>query len=99
VKILWAGPAVEDLECIRRYIQPEDARAATRVALTIVSSVAQLAATPAIGRPGRVAGTRELVLVRAPYIVAYRVTAGVVEVLRVLHTSRRWPRRLAGSRR
>jgi len=31
-----------------------------------------LADHPAMGRPGRIAGTRELVIVRYPYIVAYR---------------------------
>jgi plasmid stabilization system protein ParE len=30
-----------------------------------------------------------------PYFLVYRVTAGVVEVLRVLHTARRWPAKKA----
>ena len=52
---------------------------------------ATLPGRPAIGRPGRVLGTRELVIGRLPYIVPYRVREKDIEILRVLHTSRRWP--------
>ncbi|MDB5571288.1 MAG: addiction module toxin, RelE/StbE family [Hyphomicrobiales bacterium] len=43
------------------------------------------------GRPGRVAGTRELLVAGAPYVVAYRVNGAVIDILGVLHTARRWP--------
>ena len=46
---------------------------------------------PASGRPGRVAGTRELVVSRTPYIVPYRVRDDTVELLLVLHAARKWP--------
>ena len=94
LKVVWTRPAIEDLESIRRYIEFDDPRAAVGAALGILKATARLSALPFIGRPGRVLNTRELVLEGRPYIVAYRVTAGVVEVLRVLHTSRRWPKRL-----
>jgi toxin ParE1/3/4 len=38
-----------------------------------------------MGREGRIAGTRELVVRRTPLIVVYRVQVGRVEILRVLH--------------
>lgn len=93
-RIVWTRPAVADLEAIREFVEVNDARAAARVVRRILAPVRRLGAAPHLGRPGRVPGTRELGLVRVPYILAYRVTAGVVEILRVLHTSRRWPRRL-----
>lgn len=93
MNVVWTSRALEDLEAIRRYIETDDARAAMRVVVRILRLTSQLEFTAFIGRPGRVSGTRELVMVEVPYIVAYRVTAGVLEVLRVLHTSRRWPRR------
>lgn len=93
MNVVWTSRALEDLEAIRRYIETDDARAAVRVVVRILRLTSQLEFTPSIGRPGRVSGTRELVMVEVPYIVAYRMTAGVLEVLRVLHTSRRWPRR------
>jgi toxin ParE1/3/4 len=44
-----------------------------------------------MGRPGRVKGTRELVIVGTPYIVAYRIKGDAVQVLRVLHGAQKWP--------
>lgn len=93
MKILWTGPALADLDAIRRYIEVDDEKAAQRVARSILASVVKLRSTPAIGKPGRVPGTRELVLTPLPYFVPYRVVVGTVEVLRVLHTRRRWPTR------
>jgi plasmid stabilization system protein ParE len=46
---------------------------------------------PAMGRPGRVSGTRELVVPDTPYIVPYRVRRNAVEVLRVFHAAGKWP--------
>lgn len=93
-KVVWTRLAIDDLDSIRRYIDFDDPRAAVSTAKAILKATARLSALPAIGRAGRVLNTRELVLEERPYLVAYRVTAGVVEVLRVLHTSRRWPKRL-----
>lgn len=63
--------------------------AAETEALRVLDAVGRLGAHPAMGQPGRVAGTRELVV--APYVVAYRVKGGAVQVLRVLHAARNWP--------
>ncbi len=60
----------------------------------IRSQVAMLANHPQMGRPGRVRGTRELVVNRTPYVVAYRAAGEVVTVLRILHGARKWPKTL-----
>jgi toxin ParE1/3/4 len=52
--------------------------------------VDQLAPHPNLGRLGRVLGTRELVVARTPYIVAYRIEEAAVVVLRVLHGAQQW---------
>jgi toxin ParE1/3/4 len=57
----------------------------------IRASVERLATSPGLGRPGRVTGTRELVIVGTPYIVPYRVKADVIQIITVLHGARRWP--------
>jgi toxin ParE1/3/4 len=49
---------------------------------------------PHIGRPARVAGTRELIVPRTPYLLPYRVRGQTVEILRVYHGARRWPKTL-----
>jgi toxin ParE1/3/4 len=94
VSIRWTTPAVEDLTAIRDFIEERNPAAAIEVVERVFDAIEALEATPSRGRPGRRPGTRELVLTDVPYIVAYRVTAGTIEVLRVLHASRRWPRRL-----
>lgn len=59
----------------------------------IRDGVALLGDYPGLGRPGRVAGTRELVIARAPYIIAYTVDPRIdaVIILRVPHGARLWP--------
>jgi toxin ParE1/3/4 len=50
---------------------------------------------PGIGRPGRIEGTRELVIHRTPYIAAYRISGNTVRVLRLLHGAQQWPEEMA----
>ncbi|MCO4240272.1 type II toxin-antitoxin system RelE/ParE family toxin [Acidovorax facilis] len=69
----------------------DDPKAAQMVVQRVLDAVAALAEQPALGRPGRVAGTRELVVLKTRHIVPYRVQGQTVEVLRVFHTSRRLP--------
>ena len=84
--------AEADLEAIAGYIGQDSPAAAARVVLELLDQAELLLTrSPAIGRPGRVLGTRELVIVGLPYIIAYRVRDKDLEILRVLHTSRRWP--------
>ena len=90
----WLLIALEDLEQAGQYIAQSNPGAADRVIERIWKATQMLAEQPGIGRPGRVPGTRELVVTGTPYMVPYRVVENVVQILRVLHTSRRWPKRL-----
>jgi toxin ParE1/3/4 len=94
VRLAWSALAVSDLVEVRRYIGDRNRSAARRVARRILESVNLLTRFPAIGRPGRVPHTRELVVTDTPYLVPYRVRGDVVEILRVLHGARRWPSKL-----
>jgi toxin ParE1/3/4 len=91
MQIRWQDDAINDLIQVRRFIAMDNPSAAARVANRIRSAVPELARQPGMGRPGRVPGTRERVLVDVPYIIAYRVEEDSVVVLRVLHTSMKWP--------
>jgi toxin ParE1/3/4 len=91
VTIVWYPLALDDLEDLRAYIEADDPGSAAVVAHRILDAVAALAEFPKRGRPGCVPGTRELVVPRTPYIVAYRLRDEVIEILRVLHGARRWP--------
>ena len=89
--IVWRTIALEDLEEARRYIMQDDPEAAERVRTAILSAVEHLAELPHLGKPGRVTDTRERVIPDTPYIVAYTVIDGHVEILSVIHGARRWP--------
>lgn len=86
----WKAPAVADLMAIVDYISDDNLDAALALMEEIQGKVAQLPAHPKRCRPGRVKGTRELV-VRPNYIVVYAETAAAVTVLRVLHAAQMWP--------
>lgn len=94
MRLVWRRLAQSDLAAIRRYVAADDPAAAKRLALRLLAATAQLATHPHMGRPGRVPGTRELVVPGTPDIVPYRVVGEEVQVLRVYHSARRWPDQL-----
>ena len=83
--------ALRDLASLRAYIAQDRAVAAERQVERILAAAVKLAQFPESGRPGRRAGTRELVVNQTPYLLPYRVRGDLVEVLRVLHGRQRWP--------
>jgi toxin ParE1/3/4 len=92
LRVRWTALAERDLDAIAAWIGQDNPVAAARTVLSILQLVEeQLTAHPAIGRPGRVHGTRELIVGRSPYVVPYRVQDDAIQVLRVLHAARRWP--------
>ena len=91
MRVRWVQAALANLNAEAEYIAHDNPSAAAHTVELIVRAVEQLKEFPSIGRPGRVPGTRELVVAGTPYIVPYRIRAGYVEVIRVFHGSRRWP--------
>ena len=79
---------------ISAYIAQDNPTAARQTVDRIRDAVAHLVAHPAMGRVGRINGTRELVIAGTPYIVAYRVRKRSVRILAVLHSAQRWPSKL-----
>lgn len=86
----WKSAAIADLMAIVDYISDDNQDAALALLEEIQGKTSRLAIHPKSGRPGRVDGTRELV-VRANYIVIYAETPAMVTVLRVLHAAQMWP--------
>ena len=93
MRVRWLRKALRNLDDEASFVAADDAAAARLVVERVIEAVAQLAEQPGLGRPGRVPGTRELVVSETRYIVPYRVQGGRIEVLRVFHTSRRLPER------
>ena len=91
MRVKWLVYAIADMAQVRAYIAQDNPHAAKAVGGRLMGAARALAVSPALGRPGRLVGTREMVVPDLPYILAYRVRNDAVEILRVLHTSRRWP--------
>lgn len=91
MRIEWLPEAARNLTAQIDWIAERDPWAAIDVGDAIHEAIARLADHPAIGRPGRVVSTRELVVVGTPYAVVYRIEQTVVLVLRILHGAQRWP--------
>ena len=91
MRVRWLRAALLNLDQEATHIASEDPVAADVVVKRILSAISMLAEQPGLGRPGRVPGTRELIVARTPYCVPYRVHGDTVEILRVFHTSRRPP--------
>ena len=91
MRIEWLPDAERNLTAQLEWISKHDPWAAIDMGDAIHAAVGRLADYPAIARPGRVAGTRELAVIGTPYIVIYRIEATAIVVLRVLHAAQRWP--------
>ncbi len=90
--VKWTKTALANLVTIVEYIEKDNAERTKSFALKYKRKTNSLAGFPGMGRPGRLIGTRELVI-HPNYIIPYRMRGGVVEILRVKHVARRWPRR------
>ncbi len=92
MNIVWSPEAIADLAAARAFIAQDNPDAARRIALHIIDTIETLLADhPHLGRPGRVPGTRELVVSKTPFVIPYRVKDDSIQVLRVYHGAQRWP--------
>ena len=91
MKVIWNKRARTNLDAIRRYIYQNNQIAAKQVALRIIKATERLADMPRMGRVGRNEKTRELVIPSLPFIVPYRIKGHEIRILRVLHTTMKWP--------
>jgi len=91
MRLGWSVLAQTDRDSIFDYIERDSPQAAIALDNRIQVRVESLAEFPESGRPGRVEGTRELVIHSTPYIAAYRIAGDTVRILRVLHGAQHWP--------
>lgn len=91
--IRWLPRAILDRNAQIDYIAERNPRAAIDQGDRIEQQIGQLLDHPEMGRPGRVDGTRELVISGTPFIVVYRLKprAKRVELIRLLHGAQKWP--------
>jgi len=90
MEVLWLEGALADLSEIVDHIAESNPAAAPKVAAGLHDAAARLGPHPRVGRRGRVAGTRELVVPRLPFVIVYRMRPDRIEVVRVIHGRRNW---------
>ena len=94
-QVVWSLGALDDLDSIITYIAAKNPRAALNV-VDRIESTGNALGHMAIGRPGRVSGTYEILVTGLPHIIAYAIeprpdgTERIV-ILRVIHGARDWP--------
>ena len=94
MKLAWSRHAAADRLAIFTWIAQDDPRSAALVDDRLEDAARRLIDFPESGRPGRVEGTRELVVARTPYVVPYQIVGDTVRLLRVIHGARMWPQEL-----
>ncbi|MXN77477.1 type II toxin-antitoxin system mRNA interferase toxin, RelE/StbE family [Burkholderia sp. 4701] len=90
MRVVWTPEAEADRELIWEYIASDSLAAAARMDELFDSAAQRLTDFPESGRPGRIAGTRELIP-HENYRLVYEISSNVVWILALVHTSRMWP--------
>lgn len=91
MKISWLPRAVASLDNQIEYIAQQSPKSALMLGDRIRAAIESLRSHPLLARPGRVEGTRELVVTGTPFVVVYRVRDEAIVILRILHGKQRWP--------
>ena len=90
MKLLWAPEAQQDRADIWDYIAADNPFAAVKMDEQFSDAAARLLSHPKLGRPGQIAGTRELV-VHESYRLVYELVDQSIWILALVHTARQWP--------
>jgi len=89
----WLKTALKNLDDEAAYIALDNPQAAADFVDAVELAVGQLAKFPAMGREGRLPGTREWAMSNLPFIIPYRIRHGRLQILRIYHTRRLPPPR------
>ncbi|WP_373888600.1 type II toxin-antitoxin system RelE/ParE family toxin [Massilia genomosp. 1] len=96
MELCWTPEAIQDRDDIYEYIEADNPAAALALDELFAEKAGRLVDHPGLGKPGRAAGTRELVA-HQNYILVYDTAGDLVRVLRLLHAARQWPPSRFGS--
>ena len=89
--IRWTPAAADNFEHIKIYLSERHPQFVQSTLHELYEAIRSLKAYPKRGRPGREEGTRELVLPRLPYLVAYRIKEEAIEILYIHHGAQNRP--------
>ena len=89
--VVWSDEALADTLALVEWIAKDSVQNAGLVVDRIQHSVGLLAEVP-FGRVGRVFGTYEAFVPKAPFIIVYQLIGDDrLAITRIIHTARDWP--------
>lgn len=91
MRVDWSRRAIRNLVKLREYIEEDSDPTAALVADRIMKAVDLLSIYPEMGRPGRIVGTRELVVPKTPFVIPYRIRRDRLDLIAVFHGRQKWP--------
>lgn len=91
MRMRWTEGAAGNLDQVEEYIAQDNPGAAVATVKKILEAAQILTDYPTLGKRGRERGTRELIVAGLPYIIIYAVHREELVVIRVLHTSMKYP--------
>ena len=91
MRIRWTPAAAADLQSISDYLKEHHPHYRQPTMRKLYDAIRSLKTLPNRGRPGREEGTREILFQPLPYVVVYRVTEPIIEVLRIYHSAQDRP--------
>jgi toxin ParE1/3/4 len=90
LRVLWTSEAEQDRIDIWEYIVVDNPIAAVSMDELFSTAATRLVEHPKLGKAGKIAGTRELV-VHESYRLVYEIVHDVIWILALVHTARLWP--------
>ncbi len=86
-RLKWRKQALADLQAFHDWLATLESAKPTQIVQRIRFAAESLSRLGDIGRPGAVAGLRELSVQNAPYVIVYRCDNDVIEIVAVYHTA------------
>jgi addiction module RelE/StbE family toxin len=90
MRMVWRAMALQDRIRITDHIAKDNPEAAIRLDEAFEEKASRTLLNPLLYKKGRYPGTREIV-VRPNYVIVFRTTKQVVEIIRILHARQQWP--------
>lgn len=87
LNIRWLDSAIDSIATEAEYLAEVHPKLAKQLVTQVDQQIKQLTTKPHLGNPGRIPGTRELLIDGYLYIASYRVKDNHVEILEILHTA------------
>jgi addiction module RelE/StbE family toxin len=94
MRVNWTKRALNDLEIEANYLNEISPSIKDSFLEDVEGGIDLIKEYPELGRIGRVNQTRELILKKFQYILVYLVESSYIDIIRLLHTSRKWPNSL-----